>query len=365
MEGIPLLGTILSVGLFVMLKIWKLTRSSALFISIAISSTLMGETEKADDAFPVHVSTALTNSVGIGTFVSGFQRMPSWGTSLSLSPSYSPPKLAGTIASSLSLGFSLSLEWFKSFAQGASNAQLRIQYSDISATYSIPKLLHWKDAGLYLSPSVGITGPISIFSRGAKRLLGYRGGMSAGWSKGEIAISYAAAYSGWAFSSANVSIPCGKNIVVVNPSDFSASLEDAAMGLDVFRKEEHIGGGQCIVSGRQKVGSLTNSLTFAWSPGDHNVTIQMGWNIGFLRPLSDNPQWKSQFASSQSFTETSSGLISYTYNIPIDLAMSFTVGISSFQSALTKDGRIRFPFVDFMSAGNNHTQIFLEWAMSV
>lgn len=348
-----------------MLKMLKISRQFVICLSTFVCVSLSADSNSDKNDFPVHISTAITNSVGIGTFVSGYQKMPNWSTDLSLSPSYSPPKIAGTVPSSLSLHFSLSLEWLKSYAQSASNEQMRVQYSDISLAYSVPKLLNWKKTGLYISPSIALTGPISIYSRASKRVLGYRAGVGIGWSKGDITIGYSPSFSGWLYSSTSSTIPCGQNIVSPNPNNFSESLDDVSMSLAAFRSQDSLGDGQCRLSGRQTLGTVANSIAFSWSPGDHNVTIQLGWHIGFLRPLVSRPDIQSPFAKDQNFTETSSGLISYTYSIPIDLEMSVTLGLASFQSALTQDGRIRFPFVDFISAGNNHSQIFLEWSMRV
>lgn len=313
------------------------------------------------------LSTSLGNSVGIGTFVSGYSQTPSWSTSLSLSPSYKIPQFWGLPRISLSAYEMISVWWLDSYSTTAANAQNRVVLSDLSLTASMPKMLDFESSGFSFGVSMGASVPVSMFSRNINRVLGFTGSLPVSWSKWGFSAGFTPSVSGWAYSDSNISAPCFEMApATINPYDANADINQAIQGLTIIKNgDERLGDGRCVVSGRQNTWSLTNSFSLGWSNPNHAVNIGLSWYINFLRPLADRPDLRSEHARAQNFTETTMGRIAYSYTLPIEMNLILSAGILSWQSVLDSSGNLTFPFFDFRTPGNNQTQIFVQATVGI
>jgi len=320
---------------------------------------------------PVSVNASLSNSVGIGTFVAGYRKMPSWSSTLSLSPSYKVPVFLGLPKSSVSASIGLDVSWLQSYATSGQVAKRQVRVSDVGLGWSMPKAIHFESIDVALSPKLGATLPISIMSRAQNRVMGFSGGLSIGWAASDFSASWSPSASGWlhsgamrTFSCRAVSNPYNDGEValppVINPNDPDANIEDYMLPSVAYRDEESGLDGRCIIAGRQTLASLKNAFDFAWAPGAHRINLGFGIYHSFLRGLSDAPELRSSNASGQNFRESTMGRISYSYRLPVEFDASVSVGLSSYQPIYDKRGNIRLPFFDFFSASNNFTQMFVN-----
>lgn len=318
--------------------------------------------------YPLSIAAELNNSVGIGSFVSGNRKNSSWTTSLALAPSYLLPKIAGSVNHVLSMEFSLGVQWFDSYGTSSADLARRAQYSDIVVSYNLPKLLYIESVGYFLSPSVALSAPISVLSRAANKALGYGIGFSTGFEFGDFTVAYTPKFSGSLFHTPYMTVDCSSSSFqdTINPSNIDFSLESQMVGVSCPASEV-LQNGSRIVPGRQTVAAVSNALSIAWSPGNHKISMMVRWDIGFLRSQQEYAGFdlSSTYASKRSITEITVGMIAYTYKLPIEVDTSFTLGMMSFQPMYAQDGRIRFPFFDFITPSNNLTQLFLTWTIGV
>jgi hypothetical protein len=134
------------------------------------------------------------------------------------------------------------------------------------------------------------------------------------------------------------------------------------------RAAEILPNGECIIAGRQNIGSINNAMATGWSTTDglHNVTLSLSWGLGFLRPLANDPGLASTFSSGQNFIENTAGSLSYTYTVPVDNPFFITAGIASGQPAWSADGKtLRFPLWDFFTPANNFSAAFFDVTVGI
>ena len=311
-------------------------------------------------------SATLGNSLGIGTFVSGYGQVPSLTSSLTVTPAYALPKFSGFPALNLSASGSLNWWWLQSISTSAFNANNRISYSDISLTLSAPKIVNFSDIGLSLSANIGLTAPISKISRTLNRMSGFKVGGDFSYQKADFSVAWLPSFATWAYSNAAMTGPCreaGRGSVlppVINPQNINFELDQYLQELVISRSEERNSDGTCLVVGRQTVGVLSNSVRAVWAPGRHNVSLSFAWYINYLRPLSNNPSLAGEHASLQNFTQATLGQLAYAYQIPVGFDLSISGGIMSYQASFSKQGNFNFPFFDFVTPGKNQTQFFLQ-----
>lgn len=305
------------------------------------------------------VSTTLGNSVGIGTFVTGYSQTPSWSTSLILSPSYKIPEFWGLPRISLSASEMISTWWLDSYSTTANNAQNRVTFSDLSLGASMSKLLNFESTGFSLGANLGLQVPVSNFSRNINRILGFNIAAPVNWSKWGVSAGFTPSVSAWTYSDANISVPCYEmSSPMINPYDTGADIGQAIQGLSIIKNgDERLGDGRCLVVGRQNTWSVNNAFSLGWSNPHHAVNASLSWMINFLRPLANRP--------GVDFTEATMGRIAYSYTIPVETSWVLSAGVVSWQSSLDSAGRLTFPFFDFVTPGNNQTQIFVQATVGI
>jgi hypothetical protein len=318
------------------------------------------------ERYPLGVDATLSNSVGIGSFIAGYGQVPSFSTSLTLMPHYDVPRFLGMPKMILSATGSLSWWWADSYFTSAFNQRNRLLYSDVSLNLNAPNALEFESIGLSISPSINISVPISKMSRTLNRVLGAGISGNVHWAKDQFSVSWMPAFSAWIYGGPSLTMPCGETgsakplPPVINPQNANFDLEQYMQTLVVSREEERNSDGTCNIAGRQTLGMLSNIASVSWSPGAHGVSLALGWYINFLRPLADRPDLKGIGATGQGFSEATMGRIAYSYTIPVDFNLVVSGGVLSYQAAYDKQGRLSFPFFDFVTPGRNQTQFFIQ-----
>lgn len=325
----------------------------------------------ADSKVPFGGTAYLSNAVGIGTFIPGYAHAPSFTTSLTLAPWYELPAFLDLNPWSIGSEFSLSAWWLDSYNTSAYDANNRVTYSDLSLYLDAAKLGDWKAINLSLSPYVEIIGPISKASRAMNRAVGLGVGTSLAYKVSDFTFSWAPSFNAWVYTSPEVTADCNQwgskpgLPPVINPQNVNFDLDQYLQALTIVPNQNRGANGRCQVAGRQSIGVLTNTVKATWSKNGHSVQVRFGWYLNFLRGISDRPELRGLHASNQNFTEATLGKIAYTYKIPVDFDFRVSAGIVSYQGSYDKQGKLRFPFFDFVTPGKNQTELFLQFSAGI
>lgn len=129
------------------------------------------------------LSTSMGNSVGIGTFVTGYSQTPSWSTSLILNPTYKIPEFWGLPRISLSAYQLVSVWWLDSYVTTPTNAQNRVVFSDLMMSAIMNKILNFETSAFSIGAGPGLWAPVSSFSRNMNRILGFTFSVPVAWNK--------------------------------------------------------------------------------------------------------------------------------------------------------------------------------------
>jgi hypothetical protein len=244
----------------------------------------------------------------------------------------------------------------------------QIRMSDFGLRLGFGQLFKEEVTGIGVSAGLSSSIPLSITSRFQNKITSLGGNVGFGWhgpewSWGQIGVNYGTSLRGNFYSQEASTIPCEAGItlngVVENP------LENGDLPLQYAREAEILDNGECVLRGRQGLASLGNNLSASWSLGDHSVSTSLGWNVGFLRPLPNNPELSSPFATGQNFNENWSGNLSYSYKIPVDFNMSVSAGIGSSQSVFDPQGNLRNPFFNFTTPATGMTAGFVDLSVGI
>jgi hypothetical protein len=146
---------------------------------------------------------------------------------------------------------------------------------------------------------------------------------------------------------------------VVNPLDSNFALANYAQNI-AFNRGQTGSDDTCMVDGRHTIGTMGNMASLAWSPGNHELSVGLGWYVNFARPLEPRADLLGMNASSFGLSDSTMGRIAYSYIIPVDFSLVVSGGVQSFQSTYSKDHHFNFPFFDFVTPGKNQTQIFIQ-----
>ena len=324
--------------------------------------------------FPLRLTAVLDNFVGNGLLAPGYQRQPNFGTSLTLRPSAALPKLdwAPRMIAAMSVDFSVA-NWLPAATNFASVYDRQVRVSDPALALILPAVFTEEFTKISVSPVLSVRLPLSITSRQQNLIVNAGGSAQMMWMSpetpvGGFFVQYTPGARVSAFSEVGPTMPCDA------PAQYGLPLPsgDPVNGLDdlplvMARTTEVLPNGECIISGRQTVASISNSVAGGWNTNDgtHNVTLSLGVAHGLLRSLATNDALHSPFSSGQNFIETSSGSLSYTYTVPVDFQMFLTAGLASQQPAFTAAGDLRFPLYDFFTPANNFSAAFFDVTVGI
>lgn len=336
-----------------------------------------GIIENTESKFPLGIQANLSNSVGNGVLAPGFQAQPQWSSSLSLSPSVRIPKIEGLPTMRLGGGISFSMSnWLMSFSDGGVYArQLRV--SDASLRLSLPQLYTEEFTGISASVSVGATAPISIGSRQQNVVTSLSASVPLGWntdtSIGNFSVGYSPSVRGTLYSQVAATMACDDFQEYGTPrplGDPVNSTEDLPTFIPA-REVQVLENGDCALPGRQRLFSISQGLSGSWTSTDntHSLSLSLGWNHSFLRPLTNHPELSSINSSGQNFNESTSGSIGYSYSVPVDFPLQLSLSAGSEQGVFTilEDGSQvpTFPFWDFLRPANNASGVSFDVTIGI
>lgn len=349
----------------------------------AASTVSAGSVEgKADDdakegKFPLHANASLSNSFGNGLIapigpLDAYQPQPNWSSSLSLGGNAGLPKVDFLPKMSLSAGVSFSVNnWIPAYSNGGAYDRA-VRASDINLGLGMPGAFTEDFTKIKVGLSFSGRIPTSITSRQQNLFTALGASIPVGWSSeefpwGQIGVTYSLGGRVSLYTADAPTIGCEAAVslgsVVTNP------LENGDLPLAYGREAEVGPNGECLLRGRQGVASLSNNLGASWSLQGHSVGASLGWSVGFLRPISNRPELRSEFATSQNFNESVNGNLSYSYEIPVDFPLSVSAGIGSGQSPyrVNDEGKQELvnPFFDFFTPANNYSAAFVDVSIGI
>lgn len=347
--------------------------------AIVSSRLAPGGVLETASTFPLGLQLGLSTSLGNGILAPGFQAQPAFSTSVSLSPTVKIPKIDGLPRLRLAGALSFSVNnWFSSFTNsGVYDRQVRV--SDASARLIMPGVFTEEFTGIGASIVLGASLPLSINSRQGNLITGLSAAMLLSWSSpetgfGSFFAQYVPSVRASLFSQVGTTMPCGAQQQYGTPRP----LGDPVNGLDnlpTFIPSSPADGtgaiitasGECLLQGRQRLATISNSLNAGWSTTDgaHSVSAGFGWVHGFLRPLSSRPELASKFASSQNFAESTWGSVSYSYTVPVKFPLQLSVSAGSEQGVYNARNELNFPFWDFRYPAGNASGVSFDLSVGI
>ena len=325
-------------------------------------------------SFPLHIQATVDNSVSNGVLAPGYQMQPSWSSSFNLRPTASLPKLDGLPKMNLSMSIDFSVaNWLPAYTNGGVfDRQVRV--GDPSLALILPGIFKEEFTGVGMSLVFSGRAPLSITSRQQNLITNLGGSAQFMWGSpetpvGTFFVQYTPSARASFYSQPGPTMPCDVPV----PYELPRPAGDPINGLDELplilpRTEQLLPNGECVLSGRQSLGSISNSVATGWSTTDgaHNISLSLGWALRFLRPLQNSPDLASPFSSGQNFSESSSGSLSYTYTVPVDFPFYIGVGVGSDQPVFTADNKaVRFPFWDFFTPANGFSSAFFDVTVGI
>lgn len=314
---------------------------------------------------------SIANSVGIGTFVSGYAHTPQWTTSFALEPHTTFRLVEDWPQMTARAGMNADVWWLNSTQTSALDSNQRIQFSDLQFGVSASKVFEIPKIGVSFGADLPINIAISKSSLALNRVLSLGLGTSVKWKKGEFSVSYSPSARGWIHKGEAKEIDCFERDTSsaaprpLGPRDPDFAVDQYLLSLAVFRDEESSDGLKCKVVGRQSLWTVKNSLGFGWTNQTHSVSLGLTYYWNMLRPLEDRPELAGLYSSTLSFTQAVLGKVAYSYALPIVIDTTLTAGITSYQGIFSKTGSLLFPFFDFATPNKNQTQIFVEMVTSI
>jgi hypothetical protein len=239
----------------------------------------------AGAVFPLSALVGIGNSVGLGTFMPDYQRMPSWGSSVSLSLMLRMPKMGMMPSSIVSIGSATSVPWLYAYSSG-NNANLnQVLVSDTRVNYRVPSLWRSAELGLNVGAGTGMSLPTSLRSRYNNLGTSLRVSLPISFSKAGFNVFWNSSF--------------GYNIYTQqNPlTQRMFSEEDASRFLIVCRPAEVLGDDMCLRKGRPMDFSVSNTFSVGYGIKRHFFNAGLTWGLGFQRALSEAPELQSEYAS--------------------------------------------------------------------
>ncbi len=311
----------------------------------------------------------LDNTLGNGVLAPGYQAQPAWGTAVNVRPSLRVPMPEGLPRLLLITSFDFAVNNWLSASTNSNAFERQVQVGDASLVAVLPGIYTEELTGIGVSLIVSGRAPLSTASRHANLITNIGASAqfmwgSPEWSFGSFFVQYNPGVRGNIFGQVGSSVPCDTPSTPVRSNNPSDGIGELAFSFG--RDAEVLPNGECVLAGRQNLFFINNGITTGWMLGDHNVSLNVNWSVAFMRGLSDKGGLSSPFASGQNFRETSSGSLSYTYTVPVDVQMFLTAGISNQNpSAYNNQGGFRFPLYDFVTPANNFSSAFFDVTVGI
>lgn len=342
------------------------------------ASEIVGGVAAEVDTFPLSANVSLSNAFGSGWLSPGYSFVPAYTQTLTPMLSYRLPEVDWLPKMALSTKLDVSIQWISNAQSSVYDRIARL--SDLYAGLNFPSLYKEEITGLSFSGGLNARAPLSMNSR-RWNVLGSVGlGGSVSWSTehlgdllpewlGDLSVSYAPSASVIGHLYPNASLPCDAAPLDPTLTRYGNAIENLErIPLMIPREGEILPDGTCVVGGRRSIGSFSHAASLGWSLGKHSVNASVGLLYQILAPLRDAPELRSPFATTQGWTELSTGSLIYSYQVPmesfdlpIDTNMRVTAGVSSLQPSYDAGGRtLRFPFWDFATPANNFSAAFVS-----
>ncbi len=337
-----------------------------------------GGIQASTSTFPLGMQINLSNSVGNGVLAPGYQAQPQWSSVVSLSPNVKLPKFEGLPRMLVggSLSFSVN-NWMNAFSNsGVLERQVRV--SDAGVRLILPGLYTEEFTGISSTVLVGLTAPLSIGSRQQNLITSLSAAVPLSWGSpespvGSFFVQYVPSARLSLYSEVGATMQCDdfQEYGTPRPLGNPVSSTDDLPTFIPSREVQILDNGDCVLPGRQRMASINNGLSGGWSsPGDgaHSVFLSLGYSLSFLRPLSNQPDLKSAFASDQNFNDSTSGSIGYSYTVPVDFFMQLSVSAGSEQAVWLNDNGnqvLAFPFWDFYFPANNSSGVSFDVTVGI
>ena len=324
--------------------------------------------------FPLGIQLTIDNSLGNGIFAPGLQQQVFFGSSVNVRPSARLPATDFTPRMILlgSIDFSV-LNWLPEFSNFTAYDR-QIWVGDALAGVILPGIFKEEFTGIGMSLIFSGRAPLSLLSRQQNLLTNLGGAAQFMWGSPETPVgSFFVQYTPSArfslYTQPGATMPCSTPTSPTRAGTGADPIDGLADLPNVYgRDEQLLPDGECVLPGRQIIATVGNNLATGWSTADgaHNVTVTAGWSFNFLRPLKNEPDFASPFASGQNFNEGSSGSLSYTYTVPVDYRFFITAGVFSQQlSAYNAQGQLLFPIYDFVTPANNYSSFFVDLTFGI
>jgi hypothetical protein len=339
----------------------------ALFVVIALSAVLPARAqsqlqlqqqlkggEDLHPPLPLHMNVSLTEAVGSGTFV-GSPWNPTVSSTLTMTP----------IIAWKGFTFLLNQSFGIEHTQGDfTTTANQVEMSDLTM---IARYMRFRalDGALLVLPTLGYQIPLSMPSRQSGSLGTATFGLRNIYNISQAGLSlYAAGNAGYALL-----VPQLANRFVDNQV---RPLQDRSLGaltpvtcnprnqLELVNYGCHVGA----LPAQWRWGA---GIGGAWFGFDGAISVNVDLNYGQSFSVRTGPDDALKAADAVAGLvprQATSGNASLSY-IPLPW-LFFTVGASSFQGALTADGKgLRFPFWDFVSPYSNNSQLYFDTTISL
>jgi len=288
--------------------------------SPTLSPTTPPTTLPATSPLQPGATLLLTNSVGTGSFLKQVDRQEQLISTLTLTPFLTLKNLVADKSLKISAEQKINFNWLPQ-----ASPPEKFDFSDLIIRTALQDAFAWAGTGLTLTPSLEVEAPVSKLSRAARRYVGLGTALSLAWAYEGFSLSYKPLLTGFingapAVSDCNERSPC-------TPT-------------------------------RQTRAMFKNTLVAKYIHGNHTVAATFRLYDAFLRPLASD-------AEAKNLSESTLGVLEYSYAIPMRFPLAVTFGVISFQPSRNAQGTINFPFFDFVTPANNYSQLYFELELAL
>ncbi|MBM4280441.1 MAG: hypothetical protein FJ137_06650 [Deltaproteobacteria bacterium] len=308
----------------------------------------------AKPPFPLHLNASLTEAVGSGTFVASPWN-PTFSSTLTLTP------LIAWQGFTFLLNQSYSLEHTQS---NVTSTPYQVEMSDPTLLARYMKF-RGLDGALLVLPTLGYQLPLSMASRQSGSLGTATFGLRNIYNLNDLGLSfYAAANAGYALL-----VPSLANRFLAHGG---RPLQDRTLGAITTvtcnpRNQLELSNYGCHEGRLPQQWRWGAGIGGAWFGFNGAIAVNADLTYGqsfSVRTGPDDALKAEDAVAGLVPRQSTAGNLSVSY-IPLPW-LFFTLGASSFQGALTADGKgLRFPFWDFVSPYNNNSQVYLDTTISL